>query len=413
MTSSTDPVVIVGAGHAGVQAAASLRDEGYQGKIILLSDDKAVPYQRPPLSKAFLKGEREKEGLQLRGPRFYAEKGIDLFRGEQAADIDRSARRLDLASGASLAYAHLVLATGGRERPLPIEGAKLDGVLGLRSLADAQALRERLAAARSAVVVGAGFIGLEFAAVAAAKGCAVHVVEIAARPMGRAVSSAMSDFYAKAHRSFGVELLLDTRLQAIHGRNGKVDAVSLADGRSIEADLVLVGIGILARDELAAASGLDCPNGVLVDEGLLTQDPCISAIGDCAFHLNAHAKRLLRLESVQNANDQARIFARRLMGGAARYDSLPWFWSDQGDLKLQIAGLFESGDELVLRGSPEARSFSVFAFRRGRLACVESVNRPADHMAARRLIAQAIPFTPQQAGDPSIDLRAATGAQRR
>ncbi len=410
---ATDPVVIVGAGHAGVQAAASLRDEGYQGKIVLVSDERAMPYQRPPLSKAFLKGEMEKEALQLRGPRFYAEKGIDLLVGEAATAIDRQAMRVHFASGASVRYAHLVLATGGRERPLPIEGAKLDGVLALRNLADAEVLRQRLETARSAVVIGAGFIGLEFAATAAAKGCAVHVVEIAARPMGRALSHMMSDFYTRAHRALGVELLLEARLEAIHGRDDKVASVSLANGRLIEADIVLVGVGILARDDLAKAAGLDCPNGVLVDDGLLTQDPHISAIGDCAFHPNAFAKRLCRLESVQNANDQARIFAKRFVARPARYDSLPWFWSDQADLKLQIAGLFESTDELVLRGAPDTRSFSVFAFRDGKLACVESVNRPGDHMAARRLISQAIPFTQQQAADTALDLRAASGAARR
>jgi len=413
MSASSDPVVIVGAGHGGVQAAASLRDEGYQGKIVLLSDEKALPYQRPPLSKAFLKGEMEKDALQLRGARFYPEKGIDLLLGEAASAIDRQARRLDLASGAALGYGHLVLATGGRERPLPIEGAKLDGVLALRNLADSEALRERLSLARSAVVVGAGFIGLEFAATAAAKGCEVHVIEIATRPMGRAISHAMSNFYTRAHRGLGIDLRLEARLEAIEGRDGKVAAVRLAGGERIEADIVLVGIGILARDDLARAAGLDCPNGVLVDEGLLTRDPHISAIGDCAFHPNAYARRLCRLESVQNANDQARIFAKRFMGGSARYDSLPWFWSDQADLKLQIAGLFEGKDELVVRGEPDSRSFSVFTFREGRLACVESVNRPGDHMAARRLIGQQIPFTQQHAADLKVDLRAASGAGRR
>jgi 3-phenylpropionate/trans-cinnamate dioxygenase ferredoxin reductase subunit len=413
MTSASDPVVIVGAGHAGVQAAASLRDEGYDGKIVLLSDDKALPYQRPPLSKAFLKGQLAEEGLQLRGPRFYAEKGIDLLLGEEAAVIERDAKRLRLVSGAALSYAHLVLATGGKERPLPIEGATLDGVLALRSLADAKALRERLATANSAVVIGAGFIGLEFAATAAAKGCKVHVVEIASRPMGRAISTAMSDFYAQAHRAFGVDLLLETKAEAILGRDGKVTAVKLADQRIIDADIVLIGIGILARDDLARAAGLDCPNGIWVDAGLLTQDPHITAVGDCSFHPNVFARRHCRLESVQNANDQARIFAKRFVGGTARYDSLPWFWSDQADLKLQIAGLFESTDELVVRGAPETRSFSVFTFRGGKLACVESVNRPGDHMAARRLIAQGIPLTPQLAGDPALDLKAATGAARR
>jgi 3-phenylpropionate/trans-cinnamate dioxygenase ferredoxin reductase subunit len=223
----------------------------------------------------------------------------------------------------------------------------------------------------------------------------------------------MSDFYAKAHRAFGLDLLLDMKAEAILGQNGKVTGIRLADQRIIDADIVLIGIGILARDDLARAAGLDCPNGALVDAGLLTQDPHISAIGDCAWHPNAHAHRHCRLESVQNANDQARIFAKRFVHGAGTYDSLPWFWSDQADLKLQIAGLFGSTDELVVRGTPETRSFSVFTFRGGKLACVESVNRPGDHMAARRLIAQGTPLTPQQAADPEFDLKAASGGARR
>lgn len=413
MTHSFDPVVIVGSGHSGVQAAASLRDEGFEGRIVLVSDEPALPYQRPPLSKGYLKGETQAEGLQLRGPRFYSEKAIDLLLGEETTAIDRRTRRLDFASGSSLTYGHLVLATGGRERALTIAGAKLDGVLGLRNLADAETLRQRLGAAASVVVIGAGFIGLEFAATAASKGCAVHVIEIAPRPMGRAVSTTMSDFYTRAHRELGIELLLGARLEAIEGRGGRVVGVRLADGRSIAADIVLVGIGILARDELARAADLDCPNGVLVDATMLTQDPLISAIGDCSFHPNVFSKKMSRLESVQNANDQARIFAKRLVGRAARYDSLPWFWSDQADLKLQIAGLLESTDELVLRGTPEKRGFSVFAFRDDRLACVESLNRPGDHMVARRLIGQGVPITPQQARDEAFDLRAAIGAERR
>ena len=404
--SGTGRIVIVGAGHGGVQTAASLREDGYQGPIALISDDPHAPYQRPPLSKAFMKGEATADSLILRGPAYYPEKQIDLMLGERVVEIDRAGHRVKLASGAALDYAHLVLATGADPRAIPFAGAELDGVLALRDMKDAAQLKTKLEAAKNVVVVGAGFIGLEFAATAAAKGCDVQVIEIAPRVMGRAVSQTISDFYAEAHRGFGVHLHLGLGVSAIEGEDGKATAVVLSDGRKLPADLVLVGIGIVASEKLAAAAGLTVENGVVVDSAMTTSDPDISAIGDCAAHPNVFAGRRIRLESVQNAADQARVVARKLTGKPAHYDALPWFWSDQGDLKLQIAGLIEGCDTFVTRGDVSARSFSVFGFSAGKLRVVESVNRAADHMIARRLIAAGTPLSPEEAADAAFDLKA-------
>ena len=399
-------IVIVGAGHGGVQAAASLREEGYAGPITLISDDPNAPYQRPPLSKAFIKGEATAESLILRGPAYYSEKQIDLRLGESVREIDCAARIARLTSGASLAYEHLILATGAIARPATFSGAELEGVLALRDMNDAAQLKARLEGAAHVVVIGAGFIGLEFAATAAAKGADVQVVEVAPRVMGRAVSQTISDFYADAHRGFGVKLHLGAGVLSIEGAGGRVTGVHLSDGRHLPADLVLVGIGILANEALAASAGLAVDNGVVVDEALTTSDPHVSAIGDCCAHPNPYAGRRFRLESVQNATDQARVVARKLTGKAARYDALPWFWSDQGDLKLQIAGLNMGCDLFVTRGDTAGRSFSVFGFSGGRLRVVESVNRAADHMIARRLIAAGAALSPEEAADPAFDLKA-------
>lgn len=409
---STDQIVIVGAGHGGVQLAGSLREEGFAEKIVLLGDEKDLPYQRPPLSKAFLKRATAEDGVLLRGPGFYPQNKIELMLGERATEIDRTARRLRLASGATLEYSKLVLATGGIQRPLPIEGATLDGVLSLRTLAEARVLRERLEASQNIVVVGAGFIGLEFAATAAAQGRKVEVVELADRPMARAVTDETSAFFAAAHKALGVALNFRTSVTAIRGEGGKVREVLLTDGRVLPADLVLVGIGLLPSDELARAAGLDAPNGIKVDERLATTDENIFAIGDSVFHYNTHHGAELRLESVQNATDQARTLAKLLAGKPARYDHVPWFWSDQADLKLQIAGFLDESDKIVLRGSYEERAYSLFGFKAGKLTGVESVNKTGDHMLARRLLGDRIDVSVDFIADPASDLKSLLRGKR-
>ena len=401
---SPSSVVIVGAGHAGVQAAASLREDGYDGEIVLLSDERELPYQRPPLSKAFLKGEMELHGLPLRAEAFYRDRRIDLRLGVRAIRIDRAAHRVALADGGSVGYGHLILATGARQRRLDVPGVDLPGVFALRNIADATALRARIAAGLKVVVIGAGFIGLEVAATAAKLGAEVSVVEIA-RPMGRAVSPVLSEFYVEAHRAFGARLFLGVGVKAIKGQ-GRAEAVVLSDGEVLPADLALVGVGVTAEDSLAREAGLECANGVVVDAHLATSDPDISAIGDCAAFPNATLGFSTRLELIQNAVDQAKCVAARLAGKPAPYDALAWFWSDQGDLKLMIAGLSHDVDQWVVRGDPATRAFSTFGFRGGKLAVVELVNRAGDHAAAKRIFATGKTMTPEQAADPAFDIRA-------
>ena len=409
-------VVIVGTGQGGFQTAASLREGGFDGRVVLVGDEPDLPYQRPPLSKAYLTGKAGAALVRLRPERFYAERRLELRAGERAAAIDRAGRQVVLTSGERLPYDHLVLATGAHNRALPVPGGGLDGVFQLRSLAEAEALRRRLDGARRAVVVGAGFIGLEFAAVAAERGLEVTVVEAADRVMARAVSPPISEYFRAAHERGGVRFVLGAAVVGILG-DGRVTGVATADGRRFPADLVLVGIGVVPNAGLAAEAGLAVANGIVVDEHLLTRDPMISAIGDCAAFPCRHAGdgggTVLRLESVQNAVDQARCVAARLLGRPAPYASLPWFWSDQGTLKLQIAGLTTPHERAVLRGDPAAQGgFSVFCFRGGELIGVESVNRPLDHIMARKLLAAGGGLTPEQAADPSFDLKAHASAPR-
>jgi len=397
--------VIVGSGHAGVQVAASLREEGWEGDIILLSDEPELPYQRPPLSKAFLKGQMDLAGLPLRAEKFFLDHRVDLRLGEKALRIDRTGRRLELSSGGSLAYDHLILATGARQRVLRAPGVDLEGVHSLRAIRDAAAIRENLSAGKRVVIIGAGFIGLEIAATALHLGGEVTVVEIADRPLGRAVSPTMSTFFLEAHKAFGAIFRLETGVTAIRGVDGHVAEVELSDGTRLPADIVIVGVGVTAEDALAREAGLVCENGIVVDEYMATSDPAISAIGDCAQFPSLMLGAPLRLESVQNATDQARALARRLVGKPEVYNAMPWFWSDQGDLKLQIAGLSHGVDTWITRGDPASRAFATFGFRDGKLAVVETVNRGAEHMAARRLIAAATPITPEQAADQAFDLK--------
>lgn len=397
-------VAIAGAGQAGLQAAVSLRDEGFEHDIVLLGDEPGLPYQRPPLSKAYLGGQMEAAGLLLRQQAFLHQHRIDYRPGYSVTAIDRVRRHLALTGGGVVAFDHLVLATGARNRLLPVPGADLDGVYGLRTLADADRLRQAFASSRRAVVVGAGFIGLEFAAIAAKAGLSVTVFDVADRPMSRAVTPETSNCFEAAHREAGVFFRWRTSLTRIRGENGRVSGVEASDGSTVVADLVLVGIGVVPNVELAAEAGLDVDNGIVVDAHLMTSDPAVSAIGDCAAYPSLHAGCRTRLESVQNAIDHARVLAAGLMGHSVPYGRVPWFWSDQGSLKLQIAGLTAGYDQQMVRGNPAERRFSVLCFRSGRLIGIESINRPADHAAGRRLLAGS-GLTPEQAADPAFDLR--------
>ena len=403
--SASSSIVIVGAGHGGVQAAASLREEGFAGRIALVGDEAEIPYHRPPLSKAYLKGEVDLGGLALRAEAFFHEHRIDLVFGAKAQHIERIEHSLKLESGVSLGYDKLILATGARARELKVPGADFSNVHALRTVRDAVAIRAELGQGKRVVIIGAGFIGLEIAATAQKLGGEVTVLEIADRVMGRAVSPTLSAFFADAHRAFGARLLLATGVAAIHGEGGRASAVETTSGERLPADVVVAGVGIVAEDALARRAGLDCENGVVVDNTMTTSDPDIYAIGDCAYFPSRQLRSRVRLESVQNATDQAKCAAKAILGRPAPYEALPWFWSDQGDLKLQIAGLSHGVDAWTTRGDPASRAFSVFGFKDGALSVVESVNKGGDHMAARRIIAAGLPVTPAEAADAGFDLR--------
>jgi 3-phenylpropionate/trans-cinnamate dioxygenase ferredoxin reductase subunit len=409
---SINHIVILGAGQAGYQVSASLRQEGFDGLISLIGDEPGVPYQRPPLSKAYLLGKVSEAALRFRPSEYFAEQRISRIQG-RVANINRSQREIILTSGEKLKYDHLVIATGARNRIPNVPGIALNGVFGLRSLTDADGLSQHLGRAKRAVVIGAGFIGLEFAAVAAARGISVDVLELGSRPMARAVSMVTSRVFDQAHASWGIKIHYGQSMTAITGANDHVTGVQLSSGEILPADLVVYGIGVLPNAELASEAGLAVNNGIVVNAQLFTTDTHISAIGDVVSFPSPWAQQSIRLESVQNAVDQAKALAARLVGKPnENYAALPWFWTDQGELKLQIAGLSDGHDETVVLGSEAMRQVSVLCFRAGRLVAVESCNRPADHMAARKLIARNTSLTPTEASAVGFELKAFEAATR-
>jgi 3-phenylpropionate/trans-cinnamate dioxygenase ferredoxin reductase component len=396
-------VVIIGAGHAGVELAASLRQKGFGGSIDLVSDEAPIPYQRPPLSKDYIK--RPGNPLVLKPARFYDEQNVTLRAGVRADGIDRVARKVSLSDGAVLDYDHLVIATGARNRRPPVPGMDHPDVIELRSLADAERIVERIGSWRRVAIVGGGFIGLEAAGLFSAMGIAIDVVEMAPRLMARAVSPTVSAWFRDFHHGHGVQLHMPQQVAGVDHRDGRA-VVRLSGGDLIEGDAVLLAAGVVPNTELAAAAGLEVANGIVVDALLSTSDPAISAIGDCAAYPSAHLPGMARLESVQNAGDHARALAARLTGEARPYDALPWFWSIQGEARLQIAGLAKPDLTETVRGSSADGRFSVFLYEGDRLQAVESVNAPADHMVSRRLIAQNVDVPPDVAADVGVDLKA-------
>jgi 3-phenylpropionate/trans-cinnamate dioxygenase ferredoxin reductase component len=405
-------VVVVGAGHGGFQVAASLRQNGFDGEIVLVGDEPQLPYQRPPLSKDYLSGKIGLDLLLMRPEGFFIDQRVELKMGVAVTAIDRGGKAVALSDGKRLTYDHLVLATGARNRVPPLPGIELDGVCYLRNLAETEALKERLAACRHAVIIGAGFIGLEFAAIARGKGVPVHIVELVDRVMARVVCPDTSAYFGRQHQKDGVEFSFGARVERIGGEGGKINHVVLDDGRNLPADLVLISIGVVPNEDLAAAAGLKVENGISVDDHLLTADPNISAIGDCASFPSRHSQRNpVRLEAVQNATDHARCVASRIVGKPYAYEALPWFWSEQGELRLQIAGLTTGFQQVVLRGDYEKGEYSAFCYAGDKLLGIESINKPADHAFARRLLAAGRGVTPEQAADMGFDLRAAATAR--
>lgn len=398
-------VVIIGAGQAGYQAADALRSQGYQQPITLIGEEPYLPYQRPPLSKAYLLGKADAERIRFRNQDHYDKQNIEVKLQVQVTGINGDERTVTLSDGSQLQYDDLILATGARVRQIPVPGADLDGVVYLKTLDDVNDIQQRLENVNRVAVIGAGFIGLEFAAVARSLGKQVTVIEAMDRVMARVVSPTISDFFTAKHRENGVEIQTNAQVAEIVGDNGKVHAVKTADGAVIEAELVLVGIGVIANTELAEHAGLECDNGIVVDAYGRTSNQHIFACGDCASYQHPFAGARIRLESVQNASDQARSVAATIAGQEKPYDVVPWFWSDQYNLKLQIVGLSTGCDQTVVRGDQASEKFSVFYFRNGELRAIDSINNPADHVLGRKLLAAKVQVTPEQAVDDSFNLK--------
>ena len=397
------PIVIIGGGHAGAALCGALAAAGLGAQVQLVCEEAVLPYHRPPLSKAFLKTTDEK--LQPhRAEDWYAQQGIALYRGDPAMAIDRAQRQVRLQSGKTLAYGRLVLATGGRARQLPHLPASLSNVFTLRSAADAQRLRERLHGAQRLTVLGGGFIGLEIAATARAAGKAVTVLESAPRLLARSVSPELAEHVLQTHRANGVDLRLGVAVGEFEFDGDRLASLAV-DGRREPVELLVMGIGAAPEHALATEAGLLCENGIVVDALMRSSDPDILAVGDCVAFDESHSGRRLRLESVQNANDQARTAAATLQGREEPYRALPWFWSEQGAMRLQMAGLMPAEGKRYRRDGANAGTFSLLHYVGDRLVCVESVSAPLDHMAARKLLETGRSPAPEAACDPAVPLK--------
>ncbi len=400
----TQTIIVVGAGHAGGQAVVTLRQKGFDGRIVLIGDEPYVPYERPPLSKAVLAGELELERTFLKKESWYDEKQVDFRPNLRVTSIDRRARTVTTEPGENLAYDKLLLATGTRVRKLQAPGAHLENIFYLRAIDDTLAIQKQMKPGARVVIVGGGYIGLEVAAVAVKMGCAVTVLEGLDRVMSRVVAPEVSEFYHRVHTEAGVVIKTGMAVTGFEG-TGTVERVTCADESSYPADLVVIGVGVVPNVELAAEGDLAVDNGIVVDEFCQTSDDGIWAAGDCTNHPNALLARRLRLESVQNAVDQGKTAAAAMCGELKAYAEIPWFWSDQYDLKLQIVGLSEPGDEVVIRGNPEDRKFSALYFRDGKLAAINAINMIKDFMAAKKLIAEGRTIDREKAADPEVALK--------
>jgi 3-phenylpropionate/trans-cinnamate dioxygenase ferredoxin reductase component len=404
----TDHVVIVGAGQAGAQTAISLRQLGFDGRITLLGDELFPPYQRPPLSKKLMTGEMDVERTYIRSQTYYAKSGVDLALGVRVAAIDRARRAVLCEDGTALAYDYCVLCTGTRARRLDLPGGDLPGIFYLRTLADCARIKAAVATGARAVIIGGGYIGLEIAASLRKGRCEVTVLEALGRVLNRVVALPVSDFFAAEHARHGVEIVTGAAVAALEG-SGRVERVHCADGRVFAADIVVIGIGAAPNDELARAAGLAVENGVVVDDLGRTSHPAIFAAGDVTNHPNALFDRRLRLESVHNAMAQAKAVAGAIAGQPAPYAEVPWFWSDQYDLKLQIAGVAGPDAEHLLRGDPRSRAFSCLHLQGGRLVAIDAINRGADFLAAKALIRDAAPIDRARAADLDVKLSELAG----
>jgi 3-phenylpropionate/trans-cinnamate dioxygenase ferredoxin reductase component len=403
-----DTIVVAGGGHAAAQVVDSLRRDGYGGRLVMVCGEPVLPYQRPPLSKKFLAGELEPERLPIRPASFYENIRCELVLGNPVVSIDAGGHTIGLSDGGRLGYDKLVLAIGGHARPIPVPGAGLPGVHVLRTVADVNVIRAKLHPGVRVAIVGAGYIGLECAATFRKLGHDVTVIEMMDRVMNRVVAPEMSRFYESEHASHGVKVLTDSCVSKFLG-DGSVHAVECADGTQVPADLAIVGIGLVPNCALAQGAGITCDDGIAVDEHCRTSDADIYAIGDCCSHPSPRYGRRIRLESVDNAFEQAKSASANICGKPTPHDKTPWFWSDQYELKLQIVGLSQHYDEVVLRGDPAKRSFSCCYLRDGELIALDAVNHGKDFMAARKLIAERVRPDPAKLADDSVNLKETLG----
>jgi 3-phenylpropionate/trans-cinnamate dioxygenase ferredoxin reductase subunit len=400
-------VVIVGAGHGGAQAAIALRQNGFEGSILVLGREPELPYERPPLSKEYLARDKTFDRIMIRPAAFWTDKGVEMALGHEVVAIDPEARSLRTASGATISYGDLIWATGGDARRLSCAGHDLAGVHGVRTRADADRLMAELdAGAKRAVVIGGGYIGLEAAAVLTKLGCHVTLLEALPRVLARVAGEALSTFYQDEHRAHGVDLRTQVAVDCLEGDGTKVTGVRLADGHVLPADLVIVGIGIIPQVGPLLAAGAAGGNGVDVDEYCRTSLPHVYAVGDCAAHASEFADgAVIRLESVQNANDQATTAAKAICGTLVPYKATPWFWSNQYDLRLQTVGLSTGHDLTVLRGEPGTRSFSVVYLKQGKVIALDCVNMVKDYVQGKKLVEARAQIAPERLADASVPLK--------
>ena len=402
---SNETVLIVGAGQAAAQTAASLRQGGFEGAITIVGDEPSLPYQRPPLSKAYLKGDLEQERLYFKNTEWYTAQNVDVLTQTKVTSVDVKANTAKTETGKTLGFDHLIFATGSRNRQLPMEGAELGNVFGLRSLADIDALRPHVGADKKLVIIGAGYIGLETAAVANTLGTDVTVIELADRVLARVTSPTISAFYENLHRQHGVTIKTTCSTSSINGKDGKVKNVTLSTGEVLPCDALLIGIGVLPNIEIAKGAGVECDDGILVDENGRTNLSHVYAAGDCAKRRIMPYKRMVRLESVHNAIEQGKQVAAAILGKPAPKLDCPWFWSDQYNIKLQIAGLSTNYENFIIRGDERSEKFSVFYFKNDVLIAADAINSPPEFMTAKRLITAEAKVSPNWLADSDRSLK--------
>lgn len=408
MTTENQTCIIIGASHAGAQLANSLRKEGWQGNITVIGDEEAYPYHRPPLSKALLMGEKTADQIDIFKAAVYEKANINFMLGTRVETLDRANQKITLTNGETLNYDKLALCTGARVRKLAIPGSELKGVHYLRTLADAQAIQAEVKAGGRAVIVGGGYIGLETAASLRKLGMEVTVLEMMHRVLERVTAPELSEFYTELHTSHGVKIITDAQALELKGNDGRVSQVVCNNDLTLDADMAIIGIGVIPNTELAEAAGLDIENGVVVNEFACTSDPNILAAGDCTFHPNNVLGFNLRLESVPNAMEQAKTAAATICGNSKAYHALPWFWSDQYDIKLQIAGFNKGYDHVVLRGEPSAHQFVAWYLKGDKILAADCINSPKEFMLAKKLIGQQVSAAPDQLADVDFDLNTLT-----